>query len=389
MAGLDFLMGGTGSEADAARMGLLAAGLGILANNNSGRAGPALAAGAMTGLQGFQGAKQAQIQEEMRQAQLAKLKQEQEQAARAMAYRQSLVAGGKVNPMEAYAAGLSLDDVQKLAESGNWGRTKIKDRVEVRMPDGSVKSVGVDEYGNQVGEGLTPFKAPQFQDLGGQVVGIDPVTMKPVYSAAKSMTPGEIAANAIARGNLGVAQARLAMERDAPKGQIVQTENGPVIIDPRTGQVRPTVGPDGKPLPNMKEAQASAQRTRDATDALGLVNMADKLIGKATGSYIGAGLDMAAQAFGAAPQGAQAAAQLKAIEGMLVSKMPKMSGPQSDKDVQLYKQMAGQIGDSTVPQATKRAALQTIREIQERYTGKTTSDAAPAGQDVWSAKRIN
>jgi hypothetical protein len=49
--------------------------------------------------------------------------------------------------------------------------------------------------------------------------------------------------------------------------------------------------------------------------------------------------------------------------------MPKMSGPQSDKDVLLYKQMAGQIGDPTIPAARKQAAMNTINELNSRYAG--------------------
>ena len=52
---------------------------------------------------------------------------------------------------------------------------------------------------------------------------------------------------------------------------------------------------------------------------------------------------------------------------------PRMEGPQSDKDVALYRQMAGQIGDSSVPAAQKKAALQVIRQLHARYS------AAPAG----------
>ena len=56
-----------------------------------------------------------------------------------------------------------------------------------------------------------------------------------------------------------------------------------------------------------------------------------------------------------------------------------MSGPQSDKDVLLYKQMAGQIGDPTIPAATKKAALSTIREIQNRAAGIVAPGQAGLG----------
>lgn len=176
---------------------------------------------------------------------------------------------------------------------------------------------------------------------------------------------------------------------NAGKPQVLQTENGPVIIDTRTGLARPAVGLDGKPLPNPKEAQAETGRKKDANDALSLLAQAETLVPASTGSYLGAGIDAGMAAIGKSTEGAKAAAQLKAIEGMLVSKMPKMSGPQSDKDVAMYRQMAGQIGDPTIPRDTKLAAIKTIREIQNKYAGnEAVPAAAPAkaaaglGQDV-------
>jgi hypothetical protein len=79
-----------------------------------------------------------------------------------------------------------------------------------------------------------------------------------------------------------------------------------------------------------------------------------------------------------ATPGSISAQQLKAIEGALVAKMPKMSGPQSDKDVLLYKQMAAEIGDPTVPYPRKAAAMNTVREIQERYAGMAPGSSKPA-----------
>lgn len=127
-----------------------------------------------------------------------------------------------------------------------------------------------------------------------------------------------------------------------------------------------------------KPAQAQQERVRDANDALGLLDQAEKLIPQATGSYLGAGRDMALRSIGAATEAGNAAAQLRALEGALVSKMPKMSGPQSDKDVAMYRQMAGQIGDATIPAETKLAAIKTIREIQNKYAGNPAAPAAPA-----------
>jgi uncharacterized protein (UPF0147 family) len=115
----------------------------------------------------------------------------------------------------------------------------------------------------------------------------------------------------------------------------------------------------------------------EAKESISLINQAENLLDKATASLTGTGVDVLAGAVGVSTEGAKAAAQLKAIQGALVAKMPKMSGPQSDKDVLLYREMAGQIGDSTLPVGTRKAALETIRQIQERYAKVPEGSSKP------------
>lgn len=126
---------------------------------------------------------------------------------------------------------------------------------------------------------------------------------------------------------------------------------------------------------------ADKQKVQDANDVISLLDQAKPLIEKSTSSYLGAGLDQAARLVGRSTEGSQAASQLKALEGSLVAKMPKMSGPQSDKDVLLYKQMAGQIGDPTLPAANKMAAMDTIRAINNRYLEQSGQQPKDPGQD--------
>lgn len=107
----------------------------------------------------------------------------------------------------------------------------------------------------------------------------------------------------------------------------------------------------------------------NAQSVLGTLDIADPLIDIATGSATGAARDKVAAFFGEAPDGAQAIAQLRVLQANLMTNMPRMEGPQSDADVKLYREAAGEIGDPTVPRAQKKAALQAIRQIQERYAG--------------------
>lgn len=114
-------------------------------------------------------------------------------------------------------------------------------------------------------------------------------------------------------------------------------------------------------------AGGKLKRGANADTVIDLLDVAEPLIDASTGSVTGAAADKLAGWFGSAPKGAQAAAQLKVIQAGLMTQMPRMEGPQSDRDVQLYRDASGQIGDPTVPNAIKKVAVKTIRQLQERY----------------------
>jgi len=105
----------------------------------------------------------------------------------------------------------------------------------------------------------------------------------------------------------------------------------------------------------------------NAVGTQNLLDIADPLIDAATGSTVGAGADAVSKFFGKPTSGAEAIAKLKVLQAGLMTSMPRMEGPQSDRDVQLYRDASGQIGDPTVPADIKKAALQTIRQIQQKY----------------------
>lgn len=100
------------------------------------------------------------------------------------------------------------------------------------------------------------------------------------------------ASEATSRGQLGVAQANvglrkqeLELNRNAPKGQFIQTDQGYVLADPRTGQVQPVVGADGKPV------QGKAA-TKNLTEGQAKANMfgsrmveSDRILGELEGKY--------------------------------------------------------------------------------------------------------
>lgn len=217
------------------------------------------------------------------------------------------------------------------------------------------------------------------RDIGGQVIDriVDPITGLVTQTDAidKTVTPdavmtdkrtreeGEANRRLTRRGqDLANERAREKNKNDADavgKVEWKQGVDGEWVALPKEVRGPGPVTPITTTVPGKRESQAK--------NALGIIKEAKTLIDKGTSSYIGAGVDQVARAFGKSTEGADAAAQLKALEGALMMAQPRMEGPQSDKDVALYRQMAAQLGDPTIPASQKRLALEVVERLHKRY----------------------
>lgn len=355
-------------------MGLLSAVGAGLAGARRGGTWNAVGSGLLGGVQGY-----AQGQDLQRQSEYATQRgklfdmqaqqlEQQQQMAKAEAERKAARQGylstvgqykddfstqqNQFDPTQWLRLGGSIEEAQKLAGMKDWGATEVARTVESQDAQGNKITLQFDKFGRPVGDGVQGYTAPVQVDLGGRVQFVKP---QAGVNLTKTMTPGEMASNAVARANLGISQQRLALDKQGKP----EFRDGQWVVPPRDmkpGESRPVTAPTA---------------VKDANEALNLIDQARKLLPQATGSYGGYAADQVARVFGNATDGAKATAQLQAIEGALVSKMPKMSGPQSDKDVMLYKQMAGVVGDPTIPVEQRQAALDTIEQIQQRYAGQT------------------
>lgn len=145
------------------------------------------------------------------------------------------------------------------------------------------------------------------------------------------------------------------------------------------------VSPKPEQMPEFKGAQArseaeakagveletdSTKRAIKAGNVSDLITEAETQLKDATGSYLGTGLALGKRAVGMSDKSTQANQQLKLISGWLVSNVPRMEGPQSNYDVQNYKEMAGMVGDTTVPVGDRMAALQRLKALQQKYTNQ-------------------
>jgi hypothetical protein len=185
-----------------------------------------------------------------------------------------------------------------------------------------------------------------------------------------------------------------------PYFQPVQTAQGVMAFNARTGRVEPVMGANGQPVvgaaadPALQGQLAGAKTTatrqaESVADARGESRKADMFLQQLTqaenilkqgptASGVGAAVDAAGRLVGQSTPGAQRAGQLESLSGWLVANVPRMEGPQSNFDVQNYMTMAGKIGDRTVPVKERLAALDQVRKLQQKY--KTSADERVGGQ---------
>lgn len=283
----------------------------------------------------------------------------QQQRQQALGQIQQAMGSGQVTGQELLKLGIPVDFIKEVMTVKDMGRAEVARTIETEGPGGSKLVQGFDKFGAPVGQGTAGYTAPVQVNLGDRV-GF----MRPEAGVALPMgqSPESKASNALGWANNSLARQRLGFDMaggaEAVNGGKPQFKDGNWVMPPRAMQ-------PGTSVPVMPSAGV-----KDANEALAIIDQAKKIIPQATGSYLGSAVDQGMRVFGKSTQGDLATGQLQALEGALVAKMPKMSGPQSDKDVALYKQMAGVIGDPTIPVERKLAALQTVEEIQRRYAGQ-------------------
>lgn len=174
---------------------------------------------------------------------------------------------------------------------------------------------------------------------------------------------------------------------------------GDEFVQPNTGR-RFERGLPPEQAPDLKGRQAEAEaagraagelsgekdkKAYNAADALSVITEIEKLLPQATGSGAGAVVDATARFFGGTTEGAKAARRLKVLAPQLILKIPRMEGPQSDKDTQLYREAAGNLGDETLTTEERMEALQTLKELNQRYAH--LNGAAPKQSGGFTVRR--
>ena len=114
-----------------------------------------------------------------------------------------------------------------------------------------------------------------------------------------------------------------------------------------------------------------AKKETGANNMLDLIDEARSLLPLATSGKLETKIkEIGQDVFGYSTDASQADAQLKVIGANLTSNIPRMEGPQSDKDTQMYREAASDVANTLIPAGDRMAALKTLERIQRKYAGK-------------------
>lgn len=258
------------------------------------------------------------------------------------------------NPSQSQQAGPSLDYSQPI-EIGGYGKGyRLKnDPMSVMLSDGRMVRMGADTGAERRRE-LEDLKLAELKQkvYGGGPSGQD--WMKDFDASGRMLLVN-----------------RRTGEIKRPAEDIVGAQYSPELA--------------GQMVTAKDTASQGVKKTGAMEGLAGTIDTAQTLLegrgpgqkGLPTSSSIGSAYDAAAGWFGASPDGAAEAQKLKVLGGALTSKMPRMEGPQSDKDTQAYREMAGMVGDETIPIARRLAALDEVKNLWAKYDKQSSGAAMP------------
>lgn len=251
-----------------------------------------------------------------------------------------------------------------------------------------------DQFGAVMPGNYTPESLAAFQQSGnyGDLVPV----MK--GAAFGQVNPGQFTPESLARYSQTGNYADL-----VPFRSPVQIDQGwkKTLYDYGTrGITEFDVGLKPGELPAVRAAQAGAEaqakagveqqteavkKGKTADSLLSNITAAEKILteGKATGSLIGTGVAKAKGAIGVSDASTKANQQLKLISGWMVSNVPRMEGPQSNYDLQNYREMAAMVGDSTIPIGDRLSALKQLRALQTKYKKIQGANTRPPLDSLW------
>lgn len=143
-----------------------------------------------------------------------------------------------------------------------------------------------------------------------------------------------------------------------------------------------------------KEAESEAERNAttekrgtQAAETVAVLNDALKILPEATGGIAGQVRDAAGRTVNQSTEGSRATARLKLLAAKLIANVPRFEGPQSNIDVQFYREAAGDLANANLSVGERQAAAELMLEIAQRYANAPADTQGGAAAPVEGARK--
>lgn len=145
--------------------------------------------------------------------------------------------------------------------------------------------------------------------------------------------------------------------------------NAPVAAQGSQYQYDPKMSPKENRAAAAKFNEDYQKNVKNAKNAYRAIELAAPILqsGAPSSGGFNAAVTAVREYFGGGGDASAADTQLNVLGGALVGMQPRFEGPQGVLDVELYKQMAGDVGNPKKPIAARMAALQSMIAMQKKY----------------------
>ena len=152
-------------------------------------------------------------------------------------------------------------------------------------------------------------------------------------------------------------------------GGAMPVQRAPMAAQGSQYQYDPNISPKENRAAAAKFNEDYQKNVKNAKNAYRAIELAAPILksGAPSSGGFNAAVTAVREYFGGGGDASAADTQLNVLGGALVGMQPRFEGPQGVLDVELYKQMAGDVGNPKKPIAARMAALQSMIALQKKY----------------------
>jgi len=207
-----------------------------------------------------------------------------------------------------------------------------------------------------------------------EIAKMKPQKLSAIAQFARDVEEGKVPKERVAEGWQKVLYTTPPTPMSAPIPAVSNETGSPVYLQPKKeGGVVEVPGYTPVPRSGAGRKPVDPKKVNQILDEI------EKVIPQTSGGAVGGALNWLKGQANISDPTTQANTKISAAGASLMMNMPRMEGPQSDKDVALYREQIGKLNDPRTPRGDKKAAVAIIRALNKQYASQNAETASTKG----------